>query len=481
MGDRFRIENWLIEPRLNTVSRNGTTVRLEPKVMEVLVCLARHAGEPVRKEELLQTVWPNTFVTDDGLKRSISELRRVFEDDAREPRVIQTIPKRGYRLLVPVEPIVSVDQTNGAQPATIAPPNLEAPLARRRWRKLALLGAAALLLIAVGAAYVRKLRPSGPANSKAFDAYLQGNYHLTRAEWSVAEDDKHTAARYFQQAIDFDANFVPAYIGLANAHSQLALGSSMDISIAKKAAEKALALDSSSAEAWNILGHIKWIELDWAGAEQDQRRAKALNPKGAPCVCELGLFLAATGRLDEGLREAEIDQELNPTEDNLSLILEMRGDHDRAIALLQRAVALHPTDSGKHYGLFRNYAEIGKYEEAVQELESDLTLMGTPEIAAKVRRGFARSGYRGAMSEYATALEVEQADQRGFFPENLAIAYSAMGDKDRAFHWLDQAYEHRENVSLDWGLMIIKEDHMLDTLHSDPRFADLLRRVGLVP
>ena len=74
MGDGFRIANWLIEPRLNTVSHNGATTRLEPKVMEVLVCLASRAGEPVAKEELLQTVWPDTFVTDDGLKRSISEL-----------------------------------------------------------------------------------------------------------------------------------------------------------------------------------------------------------------------------------------------------------------------------------------------------------------------------------------------------------------------------------------------------------------------
>ena len=69
MGTDFRIARWLIEPRLNTVSRNGTTVHLEPKVMEVLVCLAQHAGEPVSKEELLQTVWPNTFVTDNVLKR----------------------------------------------------------------------------------------------------------------------------------------------------------------------------------------------------------------------------------------------------------------------------------------------------------------------------------------------------------------------------------------------------------------------------
>ena len=97
MDGRIQVGPWLVEPSLNIVSRNGAAVHLEPKVMEVLVCLATHAGEVLPKEELLKAVWPDTFVTEDALKRCISELRRVFEDDAREPRVIQTISKRGYR------------------------------------------------------------------------------------------------------------------------------------------------------------------------------------------------------------------------------------------------------------------------------------------------------------------------------------------------------------------------------------------------
>src|SRR5438046_8900341 len=75
-------------------------------MMEVLVCLAEHTGEVVPKEKLLQTVWPDTFVSDDVLKRSISELRRVFEDDAHQSRIVETIPKRGYRLIAPVERVI---------------------------------------------------------------------------------------------------------------------------------------------------------------------------------------------------------------------------------------------------------------------------------------------------------------------------------------------------------------------------------------
>ena len=102
MNSDFHVGSWFVQPGLNTVSHNGTSHRLEPKVMEVLVCLARHPGEPLSKEQLLSTVWPHTFVSDDVLTRSISELRRVLEDNPKEPRFIQTIPKRGYRLVVQV-------------------------------------------------------------------------------------------------------------------------------------------------------------------------------------------------------------------------------------------------------------------------------------------------------------------------------------------------------------------------------------------
>jgi DNA-binding winged helix-turn-helix (wHTH) protein len=99
----FRIgEAYHVEPSLNTVTGPGGTTRLEPKVMQVLVCLAAKAGEVVAKERLMHAVWPDTFVGDDVLTRCISELRRVFNDDAKEPRIIQTIPQSGYRLIAPV-------------------------------------------------------------------------------------------------------------------------------------------------------------------------------------------------------------------------------------------------------------------------------------------------------------------------------------------------------------------------------------------
>jgi len=113
----FGLGYWRVDPALNSVAGPMATAHLEPKVMEVLVCLAEHASDVVSKEFLLHSVWADTCVTDDVLTRAIFELRRVFGDDARRPRVIQTIPKRGYRLIAPV--VFDVDRTS-ASPATEA-------------------------------------------------------------------------------------------------------------------------------------------------------------------------------------------------------------------------------------------------------------------------------------------------------------------------------------------------------------------------
>jgi DNA-binding winged helix-turn-helix (wHTH) protein/dipeptidyl aminopeptidase/acylaminoacyl peptidase len=127
MNGNFRVGEFLIEPQLNTITGNKKTARVEPKVMQVLVCLAEHAGDVLPKEKLIQSVWADTFVTDDVLTRSISELRKVFEDDAKEPRFIQTIPRSGYRLIA----AVSYD---GEKEKINVPPSPE-PLRVKSWTR----------------------------------------------------------------------------------------------------------------------------------------------------------------------------------------------------------------------------------------------------------------------------------------------------------------------------------------------------------
>jgi TolB-like protein/DNA-binding winged helix-turn-helix (wHTH) protein/Flp pilus assembly protein TadD len=626
VGTDFRVGAWLVRPSLNTVSRNGASIHLQPKVMEVLVSLARQPGETIPKDELLKTIWPDTFVTDDVLVGSVSELRRVFEDDAHEPRFIQTIPKRGYRLIAPVEPANGVlDKAAVPQsPQTGGTSTIEG--GHRRLRATAFAGAAVLLVALIASSgkiqrwlsaassspsihsiavlplqnlsgdttqeyfsdgmtdalitdlaqigsvkvisrtssmqykqtkkslpeiarelnvdgivegtvqrsgdrvritaqlihgpsdkhlwansYERDTRdmfalerdvteeiarqvrarlrtPSNaplaqrlPVNPKALHAYLQGNYYLTRGERGLNDEEKKRAAEYFQLAIDAEPGFVPAYIGLADAHDNRMLGSSEDTAIRRKAAEKALALDPNSSEALEILASIQWGDFDWSGAEQEYRQAIALNPNSASAHDGFSDFLGAMGRLDEALREGLLAQELDPNEDHLSNILCWRGEYDRAIELFQRIAASHPDDGIAHYNLYRAYLQKGAHKEAVEELVKATNLFGWSDVASNLQRAFAAFGWQGAMRQFAKDLVSLQAAGLGFGPENLAVAYAALGDKDRAFYWLEQGYNHREMASHDWGVMILKVDPLLVPLRSDPRFKDLLRRMGLPP
>jgi len=622
VSNDFRIAAWLVEPGLNTVSRNGITAHLEPKVMEVLACLARHAGKPVSKEELLQTVWPNTFVTDDVLKRSISELRRLFENDVRESRVIQTIHKRGYRLLVPVEPI------NGAQSTSPAQQSQESRKVGRNWRMLALLsgGLAALLVILLGALYLSsKERVSGknadpqirsiavlplenlsgdpgqeyfsdgmtdalitdlaqisslkvisrtssmqykqtkkslpeigrelgvdgiiegatqrsgdrvritaqlihgssdrhlwastyegdfrdvfalernvtediarqvqarlsttdhrPAlqprqtNPTALEAYLQGNYHLNKFGRGSGVEEVRKASDYFQQAIDADPNFALAYIGMGNAHGVLPVSSREDWEIQRKAAEKARALDPNSSEAEAMLAPGP-DNFDWSVAEQAYRKAIALNPSNAQARDDFCTLLAEGGRLDEALQECQIAQELDPNNDHLSGILYWRGEYDHAVAILQMMVERHPDDGGLHYLLFDCYVKKQNYKGAVDELVKTLMLYGFSEAAGKIRHTFAISSYRAALLQSAKEVEHLQANKQVYAPVNLADVYAILGDNDRAFYWLEQAYMHREMIATGEGATFIGVDPMLASLRSEPRFKDLVHRIGLPP
>ena len=192
-----------------------------------------------------------------------------------------------------------------------------------------------------------------PTNSKALDAYLQGNYHLQRYGRGAGVEEMKKASDMFQQAIDADPKFAPAYFGLANVHAALPQVSPEDSAIARKAEETGLALDPNSPQGQTIRADNKWRDLDWSGAEKEFRRALALNPNNAAAHDDFCETLGEMGRLDEALKECQLSQELDPNNDHMAGVLYRRGEYDHAIAILRMMIDRHPDDGALHYALFQ--------------------------------------------------------------------------------------------------------------------------------
>ena len=317
---------------------------------------------------------------------------------------------------------------------------------------------------------------SKPVDLKVLEAYLQGNYYLTRGS---GDEDRKQAQKYFQAAIDGDPDFSPAYLGMTYSHYLLLLSSTNDRAVRRASAEKAVALAPNSSNAHSALGEMKFADWDWHGAEEELRRAIALNPNNAKAHDLMCTFLNVNRRLVESLHECQLAQELDPDNDHLSQMFEARKQFDQAIEALLRSSRTHPNDAFVHYFLYRDYGLNGMYNESIHELELSLNLVGYSRSAARVHQAMIASGYRPALRVWANELERIHATHRIFLPRLAAEIYAQLGDNDRAFYWLEQAYEHHDEIGSYGGLEWITMSHDLDPLGSDPRYGNLLRRIGL--
>ena len=193
------------------------------------------------------------------------------------------------------------------------------------------------------------------------------------------------------------------------------------------------------------------------------------------------MLLEVIGDVEEGLRECKVALRIDPFDDDAPLGLYYGRDYDDSIAIFRTLLQRDPDTGIWHCNLFPNYTMKAMYKEAVQELAQCYVLYVHKEAGANMRRAFADSGYRGALLQWAHETERLQESHRAFLPGFLAEAYANLGDKDRAFFWLEQAYEHREEDSFDGGIYFITAEPMYDPLRSDPRFTALIRTIGLQP
>lgn len=598
-----------LDVRAGELRKRGVRMPIQGLPLQVLAALLATPNQVVLRDELRAQLWPSdTFVDfDHSLHNAIARLREALGDDASSPRFIETLPRRGYRFIAPVEA-----QSVAAEPAAAAP-------RRSPTRVVVLVCGVAVVLVSIAVGFsvrntgvgriqsiavlplrnlsadqeqdyfaegmtdalitnlgkigalrvisrtsvmqykdtrtplpeiARKLRvdavvegsvarsgnrvritanlvqgsperhlwsetyerdledvlmlqadvaraivdeirvaltPSeraGALASRAVDPevyqlYLRGRYFWNRR----TEDGLRKALDYFQQAIDRDPSYAPAYAGLADAWVPLGY---FDIvppreagARARAAAIKALALDDQLAEAHTSLGAVlEYHDWDWSGAEREFKRAIQLNPNYATAHQWYAQLLAPLGRTSEYLAESRRAQELDP----LSLIINTSVGHrlylarefDSARRQLRSTIELDPKAGYTHWNLGMVHEAEGDYAAAIDAYDQATQLTNErPSMLAALARGYAKAGRE---REARTTLDHLIALRATSYvsPFDIACVYVGLDERDLAFEWLERAFDERSN-----RLAFIKVDPVLDPLRRDPRFAGLLRRMGL--
>jgi eukaryotic-like serine/threonine-protein kinase len=325
----------------------------------------------------------------------------------------------------------------------------------------------------------RKLLAKPPTeNVEAYQLYLQGLFYWNK--WTEA--DFKRAADYFTQAVQKDSRYALSYAGLADTYSLLGdagyLPPSEAWPKAKAAAMQALEIDDTLAEAHTSLALVKeHFEWDWTGAETEFRRAIELNPNSATTHHWYGDYLANMGRSEEGLRETKRAQELDP----LSLIINttlgwqlyLARRSDPAIEQLRKVLDIDARFTPARRVLEEVYAQTGRQKEAVEEREKVVSLSGSPELAASIAEDFAKLGYNGVQQSWLDGLT--EISKHGYVSSySIAEGYMRLGQKEKALEWLEKAYQEHDS-----GLVSIAVEPMFDPLRTNPRFADIVRRMKL--
>ncbi len=319
-------------------------------------------------------------------------------------------------------------------------------------------------------------------NGPAYEAYLKGRYY-----WNQRTDESlHRAIGYFQDAIRKDPNGALAYAGVADCYA--ILGSAIAEAVATKeaypearaAALKALQLDDSLAEAHTSLATIYFnYDWNWPAAENELKRALQINPNYATAHQRYSLYLIALGRPADSIAEMERARELDPMSASINFSLGWRlylaRRYDEAITQLRSMLA--NIDSNfvlAHLALGETYEEKGQFDDAILELRRAAVLSrDKPLVLGALGNALARAGRR---AEAMQLLQHLQAESKSTYvsPVHIARVYAGLGDGSTAMNWLERGLVDRSNE-----LLFLKVDPQFDAVRSDPKFQNLLKRIGL--
>jgi eukaryotic-like serine/threonine-protein kinase len=323
------------------------------------------------------------------------------------------------------------------------------------------------------------LSSARPVKPEAFEAYLRGLYSLNKR----TSDDLHNAIDSFQKAVDIEPTYALAYAGLAEGYTLITIygetAPRKAMPKAKAAAERALESDKSLAEAYAVLADVEW-SYDWdaTAAETAFQRALQINPSYATAHQWYALYLSNLGKNEQAMAHISRAQEVDP----LSPIIEVNagwcyyvsGRYDEAIELLKRVAEKEPNFWVVHSTLGQSYLAKVQLPDAIHELELARSL--SPEATrnmALLANAYALGG-RSAESRRLLQELISLSRKRYISPVYMAIVSIGLGEKDQAFAWLEKAYADRS----DW-MVLLQTEPLFDPVRSDPRFQDLLRRIGV--
>jgi len=326
----------------------------------------------------------------------------------------------------------------------------------------------------------QQVAKGGTKDPEAYQLYLKGRFYMEKR----TPESLDKARDYYQQAIDKDPGFALAYLGLAQYYDISPDYAPVSVSDttpkARAAAEKALAIDSSLAEAHAILADQHVNLWEWADAERELKRALELDPNSVLAHRMYWLYLSNLGRQDEALAEIQTVLRLDPlsvkANDNLDQQYVAMGRYDQALEQCKKVADMDPGFAPVHQNLATVYFLTGKYDLWIQESKQAYTMAHEPQLVAEfdaIGKVYARSGLQAALREWADqekALSKKQYEDPAF----VAGVYAAAGEKDEAFVWLEKGFKEKSGA-----MQYVKTSHLMDSLHSDPRFVDLLKRMGM--
>jgi serine/threonine protein kinase/Tfp pilus assembly protein PilF len=320
----------------------------------------------------------------------------------------------------------------------------------------------------------------GTRDPEAYELYLKANYYFEKR----TPDSLDKAKEYFNQALKKDPDYALAWSGLAGVYyvepDYAPVSSADNMPKARAAAEKALAIDDTLAEAHGVLGGIHNALFEWEAAEREYRRAIELNPNDGNAHNWYAFLLSQEGRHSEAIAQVKRALEVEPLSlkynDNLAVMAKNGGQQEFALEQWKKTLEMDPNYASALENLSNLYFDLHRYDLWLETWKKAATARNDPEeliIADEAAKVYAKSGYEPAVRR-TIELQVQLAKRRYVDPADIGYNYAALGKRDQAFLWLEKAYaEKSDNVEF------IKVNRSADSLRSDPRYAALLKKMGL--